>query len=681
MEGGTDSCVMHKANQTIQKGRIKRLSDPVFTLLDRLSIFADRAGGWRIVGLILFAFLYYSSYGLSGLELRGEGGTIAVIAQRILEGERPLVDTFLGYNLFWFYPIVALFSITGPNFLVVRLFFLLLSTITGVLGYRAVWRVTGRPLLSLLAAVIIVLIPGMQFRTYMGLLAVGNLYLCLEVFALENSPRSRFFWLIGSGLFLGSTFLVRIDLGILYSTLTLGSLIVYPLVDFRNWKSRIRFSALSLASYAMLIILVHVPVDQFAARHGFRNQFWSQYFYWKDDVGNYLNAVYSDSAKAISRLNRPAETNPPVVSPAAPTARATGSQADIDSTSDRRTRPRPPISDIFLASTSGGRHLAFLIYYPLAGSAVMILLSILLLVRGWSTDDPTLDRRGFILLIATGSALALLPQYFLFRPDPPHISEMMCPFVIAAAIAYDTGSLARRIGTPAIGLVGTVYMILAAIHMAFYLEYGIKRPSMGSCAIRSRSEVFFKADNGVSAYIPTDKASGYQALYQMIVDHSTPKDYVVCFPYQPMVNFMTNRRSFLHNLYVDNASAPSDFKEQTIAEIEKYQPAAILIDDVAMNQIAASRFTVWAAPVYAYIKDHYEYAGTELGNEIYLRRTKSLSPAAAEPNACFMFTQSLAMLSGIPAISVAMTGKLLAGARCHFFIQQSSHYYREPKQS
>jgi hypothetical protein len=674
---------MHKATQVIPKGGIKRLSETVFALFDRLSIFADWAGAWRIVGLILFAFLYYSSYALSGLELRGEGGTIAVIAQRILEGERPLVDTFLGYNLFWFYPIVALFSITGPNFLVVRLFFFLLSTITGVLGYRAVWRVTGRPLLSLLAAVIIILIPGMQFRTYMGLLAVGNLYLCLEVFALENSPRSRFLWLIGSGLFLGSTFLVRIDLGILYSTLALGSLILYPLVDFRNWKPRLRFSALSLAFYAMLIILVHLPVDQFAAQHGFRNEFWSQYFYWKDDVGKYLNAVYSDSAKALSRLHRPAETNPkPVASTAAPAAaRTTGSPADIDSTSDRRTRPRPPISDIFLASTSGGRHFAFLVYYPIAGSAVMFLLAVLLLVRGWGTDDPTLERRGFILLIATGSALALLPQYFLFRPDPPHVSEMMCPFVIAAAIAYDTGRLARRTGTPAIGLVGTVYMILAAIHIAFYLEYGIKRPSMGSCAIRSRSEVFFKADNGVSGYIPRDKASGYQALYQTIVDHSTPRDYVVCFPYQPMVNFMTNRRSYLYNLYVDNASAPSNFKEQAIAEIEKYQPAAILIDDVAMNQIAASRFTVWAAPVYQYIKDHYEYAGTELGNEIYLRRTKSLSLAAPGPNACRIFTQSLAMISRIPAIFVTRTGNLLTSAPSHFLIQRTSNNYREPKQS
>jgi hypothetical protein len=122
---------------------LRQLSQPIFILFERISRFTARAGAWRIVGLILFALLYYSSYGLSGLQLRGEGGTVAVIAQRILEGERPLADTFLGYNLFWFYPIVGLFSITGPNFLVVRLFFYLLSIITGVLGYQAVWRASG----------------------------------------------------------------------------------------------------------------------------------------------------------------------------------------------------------------------------------------------------------------------------------------------------------------------------------------------------------------------------------------------------------------------------------------------------------------------------------------------------------------------------------------------------------
>jgi hypothetical protein len=596
---------------------LRHLSQPIFDLFDRISHIAERAGAWRIVGLILFAFLYYSSYGLSGLELRGEGGTIAVIAQRILEGERPLADTFLGYNVFWFYPIVALFAITGPNFLVVRLFFYLLSIVTAVLGYRAVWRASGRPLLSLLAAVIIILIPGMQFRTYMGLLAVANLYFFLEVFALKNSDRSRLVWLIGSGLFLGLTFLVRIDLGILFSMLALGSLVVYPLIDLRSWKRRARFSALALAVYATLIVLVHIPVDRFAAQTGFRNEFRSQYVYWINDVASYLNTVSNSATKVFGEASTSTGTK---AKPAPLPIPKEGSQTDVDSNNDHRTRPRPPISDIFFASSSGARHLAFLIYYPIAGGAIIVVLSTLLFLNGWRTGNPELNREAFALLIATGSALTLLPQYFLFRPDPPHVSEMMCPFVIAAAIAFHTALSARHPSSRTIRSVGVLYAILATIHIALYLEYGIKRPSMGSCAIKSRSEVFFKADNGVSGYLPRDKAAEYQSLYQTIINHSTPKDYVVCFPYQPMVNFMTNRRSYLYNLYVDNASAPPKFNEQAIAEIAKYKPAAIVIDDVAMNQIPASRFTVWAAPVYQYIKDHYDYAATEAGNEIYLRR-------------------------------------------------------------
>jgi hypothetical protein len=599
---------------------LRQLSQPIFDLFERISRFAERTGAWRIVGLILFALLYYSSYGLSGLELRGEGGTISVIAQRILEGERPLADTFLGYNVFWFYPIVALFAITGPNFLVVRLFFYLLSIITAVLGYRAVWRATGQPLLSLFAAVVIILIPGMQFRTYMGLLTVANLYLFLEVFALKNSDRSRLFWLIGSGLFLGLTFLVRIDLGILFSTLALGSLVVYPLIDLPNWKGRIRFGTLALAVYAALIVLVHIPVDQLAARSGFRNEFRAQYVYWITDVASYLNTVSTSATKVLAKA--PQSTSPKPTPAATPVAKES-SQVDIDSNSDRRTRPRPQISDIFRGSSSGARHLAFLIYYPIAGSAIIIVLSTLLFTRGWRTSNPELTREGFVLLIATGSALTLLPQYFLFRPDPPHVSEMMCPFVIAAAIAFHAALPARHPGLRTIRFVGALYTILATIHIAVYIEYGIKRPSMGSYAIKSRSEVYFKADNGVSAYLPRDRAAAYQTLYQTIIDHSTSKDYVVCFPYQPTVNFMTNRRSYLYNLYVDNASAPPKFNEQAIAEIAKYKPAAIVIDDVAMNQIPASRFTVWAAPVYKYIKDHYDYAATEAGNEIYLRRNGS----------------------------------------------------------
>ena|ERR1700756_1310532 len=99
-------------------------------------LFVSRITPWFPVGLLLFALVYYGSYAFCGLDLNGEGGTIAVIADRIRHGYRPFVDTFLGYNLLWFYPIVWSFRIFGPNFGAVRIFFFALSVIMALLAYR-----------------------------------------------------------------------------------------------------------------------------------------------------------------------------------------------------------------------------------------------------------------------------------------------------------------------------------------------------------------------------------------------------------------------------------------------------------------------------------------------------------------------------------------------------------------
>ena len=122
---------------------------------------------WLLLGI---AIAYYATYALSGLDLGGEGGTTAVIAQRLLDGQRPFVDTFLGYNLLWFYPLVWLFQIFGPNFTVVRIFFFVLSIITALLAYRTVRRVSDSAWLAFVCALVLILIPGIQFRNYLGLL-------------------------------------------------------------------------------------------------------------------------------------------------------------------------------------------------------------------------------------------------------------------------------------------------------------------------------------------------------------------------------------------------------------------------------------------------------------------------------------------------------------------------------
>jgi hypothetical protein len=145
---------------------------------------------------------------------------------------------------------------------------------------------------------------------------------------------------------------------------------------------------------------------------------------------------------------------------------------------------------------------------------------------------------------------------------------------------------------------------------------------MGSIARKKPNEVWFKADNGVIALLPAADDEESRQLYQTIITHSDRNDYVVCFPYAPTVNFMTNRRSYLYNLYVDNATRPDDFDAKAIAEIEKYRPAAILMNDDPMNVVVGSRFSVWAAPTFAYIQEHYRYAGTFRRNAVYLAPDK-----------------------------------------------------------
>jgi hypothetical protein len=189
------------------------------------------AGRWFPWLLLGIAVAYYATYSLSGLDLGGEGGTTAVYAQRLLEGQRPFVDTFLGYNVLWFYPLVWLFQIFGPNFTVVRIFFFALSIITALLAYRTVRRVSNSALLAFGCGLVLILIPGIQFRNYLGLLGVANLAALLEALGLpQRSPKHRLIWIVVAALSIALTFLIRIELGLFFSGVALASVVAYLLL-------------------------------------------------------------------------------------------------------------------------------------------------------------------------------------------------------------------------------------------------------------------------------------------------------------------------------------------------------------------------------------------------------------------------------------------------------------------
>src|SRR5687768_1123630 len=99
--------------------------------------------------IVVAAVVYYDSYIRYWFNPHDESGFACLIAQRLMQGERPWVDVDTGYGVGWFYPLVAIFKVTGVNFLVARAWFFFLSTITALLGYGIVARVTGSRWLAL----------------------------------------------------------------------------------------------------------------------------------------------------------------------------------------------------------------------------------------------------------------------------------------------------------------------------------------------------------------------------------------------------------------------------------------------------------------------------------------------------------------------------------------------------
>ena len=243
----------------------------------------------------------------------------------------------------------------------------------------------------------------------------------------------------------------------------------------------------------------------------------------------------------------------------------------------------------------------------------------MLLLNGWFRRDVSRRYDAVVMLVGLASSLVLFPQYFFFRPDPQHVSEMMCVWIPTGACGLGIALNQIRIANLPSRLFWLLYSALSLIHAGLYIHYGLYQPWMGSIGRRVGAEKFFQAQNGVTGYVPENNWAEYQKLYQTVREASKPGEYVLCVPYLPMINFMTDRPSYLYNLYVDNATRSADFDQQMIAGIERYRPAVIAISDEPINEFPDSRFSVWAAPMLAYVREHYRLAGTFVGVDLYVR--------------------------------------------------------------
>jgi hypothetical protein len=193
-------------------------------------------------------------------------------------------------------------------------------------------------------------------------------------------------------------------------------------------------------------------------------------------------------------------------------------------------------------------------------------------------------------ILGAFAAIAAFPQYFLYRPDLPHVANFMPGYVVMAAVFIHQA----RIRPPSLK-VGTAAFF--GLHLALYVWIGLNSQITGSIGLAKHRTETFQARNGVDERVMPGEKQVLEAARDVIEQNSQVGDAIVCLPYCPGFAFMTARRMLLHNFYVDDgilASEP-DWIASAIAQTAAARPPVVLISDWAVNGTERSRFTVWAA--------------------------------------------------------------------------------------
>ena len=542
-----------------------------------------------ILGL---ALLYYGSYYRHDLRFRDEGGTVALGAQRLLNGERPIVDVTLNYNVLWFYPVVALFKWCGVNFVLMRAYFLALSALAALIAFFAVSRAGRQPWIAFAVALLCLLVPGMVFKNYIPLLVIANSSLLLR--AALTAPRTTrsFFHVAGGGVLVGLTFLIRIDLGLFFTALWLG---LHFLRMFDRTVPLTRKFPVFLAGSALtvgLAWLVHLPVLADARARGFEPQFTAQYRSWAHLIENGLRTkIGLPARKYAAQQARPERV------------------ADTPIFWNTEILKRNAWNDFVSATDWEKRALVPLTYLPIFTISGLLAWTLVRLARGLRATDPEAWRQPLGALVLLGGALTAFPQFFFFRPDAPHLSEFSPGYwvgVTGAALLLGACDGSWK-NTP---ISARIFSGLLAAHAALYLSCMMPNRWTGTIAAREYHDTRFTAANGVDVYVSAASRDSLRALCQVVAENSQPGEYLVAYPYHPTINVMTDRPTYEKDVYIDNSTRTRRWDEEAIKRFEKFQPAVIVLSDWAVNGHDGSRFSVWAAPTKKWIQANYESRGT-----------------------------------------------------------------------
>jgi hypothetical protein len=375
-------------------------------------------------------------------------------------------------------------------------------------------------------------------------------------------------------------------------------------------------TVLALVTFAA----VHAPFVVHAHQRGFGREFLNQYvqffglFQWelKKEIQKARGAIHLEFAHP--ELNATLKAGLPL-----PVATGTVVSQDSENAGRDGRRGRPDLNE--LIKWKGSPFFTLSIYLPVLASATSALAGTLLFLFGIARGHERGRFFGLLLLTTTGATLSLFPQYFFFRPDSVHLAEFMVPFYPALACAAFAGWWAFQNFKASVGRAcGLVLPILCGLQVivAFNSLYG--REGSGSIRLARGRTAMFHAPGGIDFRVKPAELGDWEGLRDALLRHSQPGDFLITYPYVPLLNIMAQRPSYQFKLYVDNATESANFSAQAVADFEKNKPALVVINNRDINKTEISRFKNWAAPFYQHIANKYVLGGTYFGRiEVFVR--------------------------------------------------------------
>ena len=548
--------------------------------------------------LVLFAILYYSLIFRYGLNLADEGN-VALISQRLMHGERPFLDVSPGYNVLWFYPISTLFRVFGTHLLLMRAYFYTISTGSGVIAFFLLRRLDAPLWLAFTQGLIVISINGQYFKAYIPFLVLSNLF----AITLFLTSQRKLLLSLGAGILLGTTYLIRIDIGIFFTVVWFCVILLHALLLHRRFGHNLIFASNLLLGVAAM----HLPFVYDAYHRRFLPAFVDQY---SSVASLILRPILAHQSPKLAAKEPPPGLIHDSVTPA-----VTDQNQAMAVNKSPTLLQRRPFQQIFLKSpTIEKRLLAFLTYVPaLLICALLITGLFLCLSRRMAID------RWLLFSALLAGSLTAFPQFFLFRPDLPHLIEFMNGGLVALSCAgwLLWSSQGRdRISIP--------FAVAIAIVGLSYLSLTLPNPYGGTIFLRMNRHTDFRGANGVDVILNGGEYEEVNTLFSATVLNSTKKDFVVCYPYLPGVNFITARPTFQTNLYIDNLVRPADWEQAEIAKIRQHRPAVIVIDNWKINGAEESRFSHWAAELTKFIESRYRLVATTNNKKIFALLTPAM---------------------------------------------------------